>query len=199
MMKKPAPRHRELGSFGRTIVRTATLLLIAFNAMAQSPSPFVPPQFDVPERFETREFRLRTLTVNDVVKDYDAVMSSVEHLKTVWPGSGWPEGLTLEQNLIDLGWHQKEFQRRRSFAYTVVTPSESRVVGCVYINPTRKRGYDAEVYLWARASELASGLESRLYSTVKGWIARDWPFDKVAFPGRDIDWEAWRAIPDEQR
>jgi hypothetical protein len=55
------------------------------------------------------------------------------------------EGLTLEQNLIDLGWHQKEFQRRRSFAYTVVHPSESQVLGCVYINPTRKLGHRVAV------------------------------------------------------
>src|SRR5574340_743038 len=90
--------------------------------------PFVPRDYEVPKSLETGEFRLRMLTVNDVVKDYDAVMSSVDHCKTVWPGSKWPSGLTLEQNLIDLGWHQKEFQTRRSFAYTVVHPDESRVV-----------------------------------------------------------------------
>ncbi len=174
-------------------------MLAAIDAMAQSPSHFVPPEFKVPEKLETTEFRLRMLTVNDVVKDYDAVMTSAEHLKTIWPGSSWPEGLTFEQDLIDLGWHQKEFQTRRSFAYTVVTPSETVVTGCVYINPTRKRGYDAEIYLWARQSELASGLESRLYAAVKDWVARDWPFKKVAFPGRDIDWDAWRKTAEEKR
>jgi len=160
-----------------------------------SNDPFVPIDFAVPERLETEEFRLRMLTVHDVVKDYDAVMTSVEHLATVWPGGKWPRGLTLEQNLIDLGWHQKEFQTRRSFAYTVVTPSESRVVGCVYIVPTRKSGHDAEVYLWARQSELAGGLETRLHATVKEWVASAWPFTTVAFPGRDISWESWRSIP----
>jgi hypothetical protein len=167
--------------------------------MAQSPTPFVPPEFKVPERLETKELRLRMLTVNDVVKDYDAVMTSVEHLKKVFPGGSWPDGLTFEQDLIDLGWHQKEFQRRRSFAYTVVTPSESVVTGCVYIHPTRKLGYDAEIYLWARQSELASGLESRLYAAVKDWVAREWPFKKPAFPGRDIEWDTWRRIPNEKR
>jgi hypothetical protein len=161
-------------------------------------APFVPEEFIVPE-LETKEFRLRTLTVNDVVKDYDAVMTSVDHLKTIWPDSTWPEGLTFEQDLIDLGWHQKEFQMRKSFAYTVVNPSESLVLGCVYINPTRKRGHDAVVYLWARQSELAGGLETRLFGSVKEWIAKEWPFKKVAFPGRDIEWEVWRAIPDEKR
>jgi hypothetical protein len=161
--------------------------------------PFVPTTFAVPEGLETNEFRLRMLTVNDVVKDYDAVMTSVDHLKTIWPGGKWPEGLTLEQNLIDLGWHQKEFQTRRSFAYTVVNPSGSMVTGCVYIEPTHKQGYDAEVYLWARQSELAGGLETRLYAAVKRWIAEKWPFKSVAFPGRDIAWDAWRSIPNEKR
>lgn len=180
-------------------VALIVMLFLTATAAAQSSMPFVPADFTVPGTFETREFRLRMLTVNDVVKDYDAVMTSVDHLKTIWPGSDWPEGLTFEQDLIDLGWHQKEFQMRRSFAYTVVTPSESMVTGCVYINPTAKRGYDAVVYLWARQSELASGLETRLYAAVKDWVAKEWPFRKVAFPGRDIEWDAWRDIPDEKR
>jgi hypothetical protein len=182
-----------------TVLGLAIVFLSTSDAISQSSTPFVPREFAVPEKLETKEFRLRMLTVSDVVKDYDAVMTSVEHLKTIWPGGTWPDGLTFEQDLIDLGWHQKEFQRRRSFAYTVVTPSESVVTGCVYINPTRKRGYDAEVYLWARQSELAGGLEGRLYTAVKEWLARDWPFKKVGFPGRDIDWDSWRKIPDEKR
>jgi hypothetical protein len=59
--------------------------------------------------------------------------------------------------------------------------------------------YDAVVYLWARQSELAGCLDTRLYSAVKVWVAKEWPFKKVAFPGRDIDWETWRQIPDEKR
>jgi hypothetical protein len=167
------------------------------NSQSES-KPFVPKGFDVPQTLETDEFRLRMLTVNDVVKDYDAVMSSVAHCKTIW-GGRWPVGLTLEQNLIDLGWHQKEFQTRRSFAYTVVKPNESVVLGCVYIEPTKKPGYDAEVYLWARQSELENGLEDRLYATVRSWISRDWPFESVAYPGRTIGWNEWNKLPNERR
>lgn len=188
-----------MSNAARLFTALALPLVTPSNAIAQSSTPFVPKEFKVPETLETKEFRLRMLTVNDVVKDYDAVMTSIEHLKTIWPDGSWPEGLTFEQDLIDLGWHQKEFQRRTSFAYTVVTPSESKVTGCVYINPTPKRGYDAVVYLWARQSELEGGLEARLLSAVKEWLAKEWPFKKVAFPGRDISWEDWRKIPDEKR
>jgi len=164
--------------------------------MPQLTQPFVPDDFAVPRVLETPEFRLRMLTVHDVVKDYDAVMSSVEHLKTIWPASGWPVGLTLEQNLIDLGWHQKEFQTRRSFAYTVVSLDESMVLGCVYLDPSSKRDYDAVAFLWARQSQLENGLEDRLLAAVKGWLKDLWPFKRVAFPGRDVDWNSWRSLPE---
>lgn len=155
----------------------------------------VPAEFVVPQKMETEEFNIRPLTVNDVIKDYAAVMSSVGHLKTIWPDSDWPEGLTLEQDLIDLGWHQKEFQLRRSFAYSVVTPSESRVLGCIYIYPSDRLGCEAEVYLWAGQHEIPGGLEARLYSIVRAWITASWPFKHTAFPGRDVSWEEWRQLP----
>lgn len=188
------PRSSVRASFALLVVA----VLPALGARAQSPTPFVPPDFKVPARLETAEFRLRMLSVSDVVKDYDAVMTSTAHLKALF-GGAWPEGMTLEENLVDLGWHQKEFQRRTSFAFTVVALDESRVLGCVYINPTRKRGYDASVSMWARQSELASGLEDRLVTAVKAWIAKEWPFKNVAYPGRGLDRAAFRSLPDEKR
>ena len=90
------------------------------QALAQA-QPFVPSDFTVPTLYENDYFRIRTLTVNDVVKDYDAVMSSLDHLQGVFgPNSTWPSSdLSFEQDLIDLGWHQKEFQIRSTFAYTL--------------------------------------------------------------------------------
>lgn len=172
-----------------------SLLLATMTSIshAQSPHPFVPGEFVVPEVLETERFRLRMLTVNDVVRDFDAVITSTEHLKQRFKDE-WPEGLTLEQNLIDLGWHQKEFQRRRSFAYTVVSPDESRVLGCMYIYPTRKTGFDAVVYYWARQSELESGLESELGSTIREWLKNKWPFKNPAYPGEDMSLQEWDAI-----
>jgi hypothetical protein len=66
----------------------------------------------------------------------------------------------------------------------------------VYLNPSRKRDYDAVAFLWARQSQLESGLEERLFAVVRGWLADLWPFKKVAFPGRDVDWDVWRSLPE---
>lgn len=160
----------------------------------------VPDGFEVPEVLEHPRFRLRMLTVNDLVKDYDAVMSSVAHLRATYSpesGGSWPDGLTIEDDLVDLGWHQHEFKHRSSFAYTAMAPDESRCLGCVYIKPTRKRGHDCKVMMWVRADALASGLDEELYRTVRAWIAEVWPFASPAFPGRAISFEAWRALPGE--
>ena len=136
------------------------------------------------------------LKVTDVVKDYDAVMTSADQLQGIFgPRFKWPaKDLSLEQDLIDLGWHQKEFQMRSSFAYTVMSLDESRCLGCVYIFPSRKEGFDAEVYMWLRKSELDKGLDPLFYKKIKKWIAENWPFKKVAYPGREIDWSKWSSL-----
>lgn len=157
----------------------------------------LPTEFEVPAGLESDDFRLRMLTVNDVVKDYEAVMTSREHLQGVFgPQSTWPAAnLTLEQDLIDLGWHQKEFQNRTSFAYTVMNLGETRCLGCVYFYPAKPTDYDAQIILWARQSELASGLEARLFTVVKQWIDQAWPFKRVGFPGKETSWAEWENLP----
>ncbi len=180
-------------------MKNKTLLLTYFMAIGFSnilmAQPFVPANFKIPDTLETTHFRARMLTVNDVVKDYDAVMTSIEHLQKMYSSSSWPtKDLTFEQDLIDLGWHQKEFQMRRSFAYTVVSLNEGQVIGCLYINPTAKGDYDASITMWVRTSVLNMGLDIILFDSVKQWIAKEWPFKKVAYPGREIKWEEWNSM-----
>lgn len=89
----------------------------------------VPEEFDVPLLPETERLCLRPLMASDVEKDFESVVSSEEHLRTVFrPGSNWPKGLSLEKNLADLKWHESEFENRTSFTYTVVAPAESKVL-----------------------------------------------------------------------
>ena len=169
-------------------------------ALAQSSYPFLEDAYVVPEELITPDFRLRMLSVHDVVKDFEAVTVSRAQLLTMFPTwGGWPDGLTLEDNLIDLGWHQREFTRRNSFAYTVLSPDGSKVIGCVYIDPTRKVGYDAEITLWARESAQGEPADRALETAVRSWLATEWPFAKPVFPGRDMSWDAWDSLPTAKR
>lgn len=164
---------------------------------SRSKRHFVPTEFAVPSELSTANFTLRMLSIDDVEKDFEAVTSSADRVSKVWPNSGWPAGLTLRQNLIDLGWHEKEFQNRTSFAYTMVAPDESEVLGCVYFYPTDKAGYDAEVFLWVRESEVAKDLDEALFEVVQQWLASDWPFENPAYPGRAISWAQWDSLPEK--
>ena len=73
-----------------------------------------------PRLLETSRMRLRPLKLTDAVRDYDAVMTSRAEL---WnsTGPGWPkETLTLEQNMIDLAWHEaRRSSRGRGAAATL--------------------------------------------------------------------------------
>lgn len=157
-------------------------------------TPIVPDRFVVPECLETERMRLRPLTIGDAVKDFDAVTTSEVRLRTVYdPGAEWPLGLTLEQNIIEMGWHQSEFQMRTSFAYTVVRLDEARVLGCMYIYPSRHPEYEVWVPMWVRESEADTGLDEHLFDTVRNWIEQAWPFERVAYPGRTIGWDEFRS------
>jgi hypothetical protein len=149
---------------------------------------FVPSDFVVPLRLEHANFVLRPLLITDVVKDYDAVMTSVAELRGLFgPASDWPApDLSFEQDLIDLGWHHKEFQRRSSFTYTVLDPRETLCLGCTYVYPSVHEGFDADAYCWIRSSH-AAALDRVLYEAFKTWLKSAWPFERVAFPGRAPD------------
>jgi hypothetical protein len=160
---------------------------------------FLPREFVVPTLLETERFRIRPITINDVVKDYDAVMTSVAHLQASFPLWGWPtDDMTLEFDLMELGWHQKEAQLRSSFNYAVMSLDERRLLGCVYIDPAESTIADADVSFWVRADELQTGLEVALETTVRRWVAEDWPFQRVLYPGRDISWDDWAALPQRE-
>lgn len=161
---------------------------------------FVPEGFAVPAVLETGRFRLRPITIQDVVKDYDAVMTSRERLWTLFGEAwNWPQkDLSLRRDLLDLEWHQKEFRKRSSFDYAVMSLDERRLLGCVYVDPPEKEGYDAEVCFWVRSDELGTGLEDALEETVRRWIPAAWPFAKVAYPGRDVPWSEWNTLPDRK-
>jgi hypothetical protein len=158
---------------------------------------FLPEDFVVPTLVAGLRFRIRPITVHDVVKAYDAVMSSREPL---WERFGaahdWPRAdLTLEELLVDLAWRQKEGDLRRSFSFAVLTTDETRLLGAVRIDPPLKAGADADTTFWVRGGEDGSRLEEELEEFVREWMATTWPFKTVRYPGRDISWAEWHALP----
>ena len=44
---------------------------------------------------------------------------------------------------------------------------------------------------------LRKGLDDKLFSAVKIWLSEEWWFTTVAFPGRQLSWQEWEALPDK--
>ncbi len=150
-------------------------------------TPWIPTPI-IPRLLETGRLRLRPLTIHDAVKDFDAVMTSRADIWELFgPGTGWPaDTLSLEQDLIDLAWHQKEFEIGGSYTYTVEALDASQVLGCVYIFQPTHAGADADVFYWVRSSELAGGLPAHLWENLRRWLSSDWGFKRLALNGSGI-------------
>ena len=82
-------------------------------------------------------FRLRVLGRADLTEDYAAVISSTHVLMGLFPGD-WPNGLTKEDNALDLAWHEKEFDLCRSY------------IGCCYLFPAPGQQGWANAVFWMR-------------------------------------------------
>src|SRR5512139_813525 len=158
---------------------------------------FLPEDFEVPTLVAGPRFRIRPITVHDAVKNYDAVMSTRARLwEQFGEMYGWPAAdHTLEDGLIDVAWRQKEGALRRSFHFAVLSTDESLMLGAIYVEPARRTGADAEVAFWVRDSEAGSKLEKEIEEFTREWVVGTWPFTSVRFPGRDMPWSQWRALP----
>lgn len=146
--------------------------------------------FQAPEELRTDEFLLRPIRASDAELDYEALMQSKAFLR-LWEQSSWPtDDFTVEANRDDLARHEREHMAGESFTYTVMNPSVTHCLGCVYIFPTtapmfsRPRivatdgaqwaEYEAAVYFWIRTSRLSDGLDGRLLAALGPWLEHEW-------------------------
>ncbi len=146
---------------------------------------FVPDDFEPPVGVTTPQFRLEPLGPQHNEADYAAWTSSMQHIRET-PGfrtGNWPREMTIDQNRDDLLRHQRDYQARTGFTYTVLGDDDD-VIGCVYIYPLRPDPEPgaAHVDSWVRADH--AELDRPLHRAVSAWLARDWPFRRVDYPER---------------
>ncbi len=159
--------------------------------------PFTDNTIRVPDRLRTDDVLLRPIRSADAELDHDAVMESRAFLR-IWEQSSWPEdNFTVSANREDLLKLERRHAARESFTYTVMNPTETQCLGCVYLFPmdaamftrseisaiggARWSDNAAAVYFWIRQSRLADGLDRRLLDALGPWLERDWRFDNHLF------------------
>jgi hypothetical protein len=129
-----------------------------------------------------------------VIEDFAAIIESFPHIDGLIgpPGSIPEEGAyTLETNLVELGWHEREWWTRTSFAFAAITHDNKRELGCMYLYPSPSPEEDAVGVSWARWDPADPAADARFFEEFRGWVEREWPFGNVVYPGRTVPWEEW--------
>ncbi len=178
-------------------LRFLAALLFSTSLFAQT--PFVAPDFPVPASYQAKDFQLLPLGPDLTKQDYEAYMSSIEHLQKTFGGGRWPtKDITLADARKDTEGEAARFKDRKSFTYAAISPDGSKEYGCVYIRPSRKEGYDATVTIWVTKEQFDKGFEDELLAAARKFLSEKWPFRKVAYIGKEISQADFRALPDKK-
>lgn len=84
---------------------------------------------------------LRPIRASDVDLDMPAVMGSRERLWSIYGEAwGWPSAtMTAGEDREDLSRHEREIEAHESFNYALFDAEETELIGCVYIDPPRRK------------------------------------------------------------
>lgn len=152
---------------------------------------FIPESFEVPENLRHPKFLARKLCAKDTYLDYIAVMSSIDIIQKTRGGS-WPtEDLSFEDDMIDLAWHQREFEKKSSFAYTVMNVEETECLGCFYLYPPgyrsdKTKDADVDVSFWVTQKAYKEGLYLELFKALDVWLKESWNFQKIGYSNKEV-------------
>uniref|UniRef100_A0A7S3F652 Uncharacterized protein n=1 Tax=Haptolina ericina TaxID=156174 RepID=A0A7S3F652_9EUKA len=188
---------------------------------ASKARPFVPHHFDVPTQHAADGYTFRALLAADLDTYHAAASVSPRDLRAAFGIFGDAEcgapAAGVEDSLVELRRHEKEHELRLAFAFAVTSNApdkegcadsprgstlpnkEGPLVGCVFLFPATKIGFDAEVFLWVTerrsAPQEATELDASVERTLRQWVQSAWPFESVAYPGRVQCWTAMAKLP----
>ncbi len=161
-----------------------------------------PTDSSVPDGLRIEELWLRPLAPTDNARDYEAVMATQALLRLRGNGE-WPHAdFTPEENLADLEGHEADFQDRLGFTYTVLDPSGTRCLGCVYVYPLDEAlrrvdadnepvagvgDHEAVVWFWVRPDGVPEDLDRKLFTELLPWLRDDFAFARVVFTSWTAD------------
>ena len=153
---------------------------------AKKTKRFVPDTFMAPRPPDVGKYVWHHLEPGILEQDYQFLVDAGRK----------PESIDKGEDYGELKRHQWEFQNMSAFAYGVLTPDEQKEVACVYVNPSKKAGYDAQVRVWIAKPGADAAFDKELETAVRAWVKAKWPFQKVAYPGLDMPMEQWNALAD---
>jgi hypothetical protein len=123
-----------------------------------------------PRSADLGAFRLAPLGPDVTEEDFAAVTGSVGVLRGLF-GNDWPDGLTLEEDRIDLAWHEREFTLARSFAW-VLRDGGGVYLGCAYVFPAPGERGRGQVFMWLVETPERQERLAAWRPVLEAWLAR---------------------------
>lgn len=161
------------------------------------------PVSPVPSSLQHPRFVATPLTTSIAAMDYAAYMASPEVVRT-HSDRRWPvDEFTFDEDLELVAQHQADHEHRRAFTFSLLNPSRTESLGCLYMNPLVEylRRVDAGPQLvdsipaasamvtwWLRQDQQETGLSAAVVEAVNSWLLNDWP----------INLHLFRILPDER-
>lgn len=155
-------------------------------------SQFIHPD-PIPKDFSHSQFSFQILHPRYVALDLAALMNSKDFLRR-WSQSDWPsDDFSLEENLKDLEWHFEEQINKIAFTYTILNPSQTMCLGCLYIRPKNSlsnlmpgeikvlNSFSHFCSYWVIDTIRGTDLEQIIFSNLKNWLVTSWKFPGVFF------------------
>ena len=145
-------------------------------------SDFVPPSV-----LDTDRVHLEPLGPEHMEIDLGALSGSRDHLiHTMHWGPLFEGGFTLEDDRVAMQGHRGEFDRREAYAYAgLASDDKNKYLACVYMKPlseAEEGRAGVRLTFWVIEDELATNLDSHLFTSLMEWIKSDWPFEIVVAP-----------------
>ena len=159
----------------------------------------IPDSFSVPENYEfyitDSLVKVEFLPLNTTIAkdDFNTIIKNRTHLKGLFGklDDWWPaDHLTEAENYQTLLWHEEEFKKRESFAYSIHL--NEKYIGCLYIYGLKEvveivsiKDEDLlYVFMWTTEEIYKKGIDKLIFQQLKRWIEEKWCFALADYPGR---------------
>jgi hypothetical protein len=165
--------------------------------------PWLPDGFNAPHHALVAGMRLTVLSTACANEDFAAVQASADAIRGVFgPDNDWPPAtLTEQENRADLARHAQQFDDRSACAYALRDAGSAAYLGCMYLKPVKSRlaldarraQFQAQGFVWLDVRRVGWSVDA-VRRDLAAWVAQDWPFRSVAWPGYRPDWATWQAL-----
>lgn len=152
----------------------------------------VPDGFVAPPRIRFGDLVATAISRHDLADDVAGINANLDLIANT-RGGGWPAGpVTLEENYVDLVWHELEFRENYSYTY-VLRRSDGTYLGCAYLYPIGRRvpirdhpDADVDVSWWVTEPAHTAGLNATTHRALQHWVMSEFPFRHPVYSNADL-------------